>query len=404
MEVTLRYPESLHLSHNSFPLAPEHMTITDQDLSPYASGCLRVLKQNNNPKTKSEDKLPKHRSKKLGSSFNDRVKYLVHGLNLKFYLENGLELVEIHRGITFTQSRFLEGYIGMCMNKRQNASTKNEGDMYKLLSNALFGKMIEGVMNRMDCEFITNKVKATKSFTSPLFKGFMICDESLTVSFCHKKQLRMTQNWAVGFSILELSKLWMQRLFYETIKPRFERGVSVLMSDTDSWLMAVGEGDENKVMEKLKDVMDFSNFSRDHPLFDAKRKNVVGFLKNEVPCDVIEEFVGLRAKTYTFKTLGKSVESRAKGVKKCYKDRIPFERYLDCIRDIQEVKVRQVTIASKNHQNMLLQSNKIAFSSFDDKRYLLCAIHSVPYGSSLIEKFLLNGNRCFFCQNPRMLV
>jgi hypothetical protein len=38
LEVDLTYPEHLHASHNSFPLAPEHMCVNLNDLSPYARG------------------------------------------------------------------------------------------------------------------------------------------------------------------------------------------------------------------------------------------------------------------------------------------------------------------------------------------------------------------------------
>jgi hypothetical protein len=38
IECDLGYPKELHESHNSFPLAPETMTITEDMLSPYAKG------------------------------------------------------------------------------------------------------------------------------------------------------------------------------------------------------------------------------------------------------------------------------------------------------------------------------------------------------------------------------
>ena len=58
---------------------------------------------------------------------------------------------------------------------------------------------------------------------------------------------------------------------------------------------------------------------------------------------------------------------------------------MDCVT---EVRVEQRNITSKDHRNRLVAANKIAFSSFDDKRYLLCNLHSCPYGSVLIDRFL----------------
>ena len=38
LEVDLMYPHDLHETHNSFPLAPEQLIITEDMLSPYAKG------------------------------------------------------------------------------------------------------------------------------------------------------------------------------------------------------------------------------------------------------------------------------------------------------------------------------------------------------------------------------
>ena len=392
LEVTLHYPEKLHLDHNSFPLAPEHVQITDKDLSPYSKGCLADL-----------HKPSKYKAEKLTATFRDRERYLVHGLNLQFYLEMGLELVKIHRGIKFHQERFIEPYIKTCMKKRANAKTKSEGDLMKLLSNSLYGKMIESGGNRMDCKFNYTTENAMKHFSDPLFCGFIICGPNFSVTFHKKKTIRMRQSWAVGFSILELSKLTMQRLMYETVKPRFKGKVTTLMTDTDSWILVAPARTPDQLVNKLSDVMDFSNYDEEHPLYSNKRKNQVGFLKNEISKDTITHFVGIRSKTYAFKTLNEKMNSRAKGVKQCYKKKIAFEDFEKCLSSVSEVRVRQNMLISKSHRNLLVTAEKSAFSSFDDKRYLLCAIHSVPYGSVLIETSVREGI-CYFCKRPELLV
>lgn len=137
LEVTMRYPSHLHLEHNSFPLAPVAKEITDEDLSPYSKDCLNILRSNG----KSSKKNIKYSATKLTSTFEDRKNYLCHGLNLKFYLEQGMELLEIHRGIKFYQSDFIRPYVEMCSEKRAQATSKSESDRCKLMSNSLYGKV-----------------------------------------------------------------------------------------------------------------------------------------------------------------------------------------------------------------------------------------------------------------------
>ena len=139
VECDLEYPEHLHYAHNSFPLAAENISITEQMLSPYSRKCLQEVYGKR-----------KQNSQKLTATFYPRKKYLLHGLNLKYYLEKGLLLGKIHRIITFHQAPFIKPFIDFCTVKRREAKTESEKQYWKLAANSLYGKMIEGVANRMD--------------------------------------------------------------------------------------------------------------------------------------------------------------------------------------------------------------------------------------------------------------
>ena len=75
-EVDLEYPESLWESHNDYPLAPEKIKV---------------------------DKI-----EKLICSFKPKTHYALHYKNLKQYLEEGMILKKVHRGIKFYQSNWME--------------------------------------------------------------------------------------------------------------------------------------------------------------------------------------------------------------------------------------------------------------------------------------------------------
>jgi len=401
LEVTLRYPKHLHLAHNSFPLAPENMEIQENDLSPHAKKCLDQL---NYQEFGLQRNRPKHTSRKLTSTFKDRKEYFLHGLNLKLYLEEGLELVAIHRGIKFEQKRFIAPYIEERMKKRQLSKTKVQSNLEKMLCNSLFGKFIEGVDKRVDCKFNLEKTKAQNKIRDPLLKGVCIIDENFSISFHKKKRLRLRQSWAVGFTILELSKYFMQKVWYRNIRPAFNGKVATLMSDTDSWAMLFRGKSPDEAVKDLEDIMDFSNYPPSHKLFSSEKKNVIGYLKNECPANNIIKFVGVRSKTYAFVTESLLEEKRHKGVKFSAAQLLRYQDYRDVISKPLIKKVVQYSMNAQNHINRIVSTEKIAFSSFDDKRYLLCAKHSCPYGSWLISYQEKNNGVCMFCKYPDMIL
>ena len=79
LEVDLEYPRSLHDLHSDYPLAPEQIEV--------------------------------NKVSKLIPKLGYKKKYILHHENLKHYLSLGLKLTNIHRGIKFEESKWLEKYI-----------------------------------------------------------------------------------------------------------------------------------------------------------------------------------------------------------------------------------------------------------------------------------------------------
>ena len=393
VECTLDYPEEFHADHNSFPLAPHRQTITGDMLSEYAREALSVQKR----------KGAQYRAEKLTSSFLRREKYVCHGTNLKLYLELGMRLVAVHRVIAFDQEAFIAPYIKFCSEMRAKSKTKTRSNTFKYAANSLFGKMIENTDNRMDTVFVQDREAALRRNTDPRLRGQMILNEGMTIAFLAKKSVKLDQLWPVGFTILEVSKARMIDLFYNKIRPAFRGKASVLVSDTDSFMLGLSSPSADAAVTALRDVMDTSNYDRGHPLFDESRRNQVGLLKNESPARDIVECVAVRSKVYAYRTAA-DFDSRCKGVKKSVRKAIPFQEFKDTVLADRPrlVSVTQHLIQSKNHVNRLMRVSKTAMTSFDDKRSLaICGIHSFPYGSKLIELSRERG-ACFYCENPKL--
>ena len=87
---------------------------------------------------------------KLIGSFKPRKHYAVHYQNLKQYLEMGMRLTAVHRGISFFQSPWMASYISKNTELRKTAANSFEKDLFKLMNNSVFGKTIENIRKRQN--------------------------------------------------------------------------------------------------------------------------------------------------------------------------------------------------------------------------------------------------------------
>jgi hypothetical protein len=84
------------------------------------------------------------------------------------------------------------------------------------------------------------------------------------------------------------------------MKPKYGDNIQLLMSDTDSFVYQIQTEDFYEVMKGMKEHYDMSNYSKESGLYDGENMKVIGKFKDESPDEVIECFVGIRSKCYSF--------------------------------------------------------------------------------------------------------
>ncbi|GBM31059.1 hypothetical protein AVEN_46492-1 [Araneus ventricosus] len=141
LEVDLEIPPSLHDEQNDLPMAPEHLNITYDMLSPYSKRLCDQFQLKNT--------LP---AKKLTPNFYPKKNYVVHYLNLLFYLQQGMILLKIHRILVFSQKPWLKEYIEFNNKKRNESNTATEKLFFKKLNNAFFGRRCKMFVRELTCE------------------------------------------------------------------------------------------------------------------------------------------------------------------------------------------------------------------------------------------------------------
>ena len=100
--VDLAYPDELHDDHNDYPLASEKLTVTSDMLSEFQLKTFTKLYNQHHEKDPSNENIPPlPTQEKLVPNLQNKTNYIVHGQNLKFYIDHGLVITKIHRILEF---------------------------------------------------------------------------------------------------------------------------------------------------------------------------------------------------------------------------------------------------------------------------------------------------------------
>lgn len=371
LEVDLIYPESLHEKHSNFPLAPEKMLVTFEDLSPYCQEGIRNTTKN-----------IKYKSEKLCSTFRPRKKYAIHIDNLIAYLNWGLILIKVHRILIFGEADFLKPYIDLCTEKRIQSKNDFEKNLYKNLANSCYGKFLQDERKYVKVRINYNSWRLNKSIQCPSFQKFIIINENVTLTVHKQLKIKHWHPYAVGFTILEYSKLHMYKSFYDDLLSDIPyQNVNLLATDTDSFILSIKNFDWNQ-LKKLK--MDFSNYPKTHELYNECYKNMTGIFKDEFASKKATTFCGLRSKCYALK-FENSEKKICKGLgRTAIKKTLTFDDYFKCLFEQKEMRFGFRSIQSKKQEIRTIFQNKKALSFIDTKRWIFnCGIHSTPFGSNV---------------------
>ena len=376
IQCSLEYPVALHDHHSDYPLAPIKKSIPYGMLSPVA----RMICDKHKLKRTTN-------VEKLLATVEDKDFYILHYRNLQLYVSLGLRVKKVHAGIIFKQGPIMKSYIDFNSEKRAQATNKFDTDFYKLLSNSLYGKTIENPEKRSKVQLCSESSTYENYVGKPNFKNAKRINSKLVGVEMKYSSIKINKPFYIGMSILDLSKWHMYNFHYNVMKAIFGDRVHLLYTDTDSFIYEISSAD---VYEELRpharDYFDFSNYPENHMLKNSCNKKVPGKFKDESASKCITEFVGLRSKMYSFMFVGKKDVSKAevrvaKGVQKSviFND-LRFSTYLNCLWNDEVKEHNFKTIRSMKHSVATYTQSKITLCPFEDKRYLLDAINSVPYG------------------------
>ena len=343
LEVDLEYPAELHDFHNDFPLAPELMEV---------GGIFKLI-----------------------PNLKDKEKMVLDGRNLKLFLSLGMKLKNIRRGIGFKKEAFMKPFIEWNTKLRTAAKNDFEKELFKLASNAVYGKTMENVRNRINMKLVNDRKKKANLVRKINFKHATKFGEKIAAVHMKKTKVTLDKPIFVGAAILDLSKIHMFKFHYGYVKKKWEK-VKVLYSDTDSLILEIETDDFfADTGEDVEKWFDTSKYPKDH--FAAKNgfpvgknKKVLGMFKDEADGQIIRGFVGLRPKCYSVLMDEKEIK-KAKGTKKNTVKGISHEDYVRVLRGEKFPPMKNISFRSHLHEIFTEQMWKVALSAEDDKRIVM---------------------------------
>ena len=144
----------------------------------------------------------------------------------------------------------------------------------------------------------------------------------------------------------------MYDVFYNILQPSL-KDLQLNYMDTDSFVLSFSEGNVDN------EHIDLSNL--EPPI---KTNKVPGKFKHEMGSNIIEEFVALTPKAYSFKD--NPYKTKEKGMKNC--NNAKHEEYYNalCItqRTVDECRLQKVG------DNMTKKTSKISLNTFDNKKFM----------------------------------
>eukprot|EP00102_Acyrthosiphon_pisum_P012564 XP_008181781.2 PREDICTED: uncharacterized protein LOC103309046 [Acyrthosiphon pisum] len=392
LEVDLSYPKSLHDKHNDLPYLPE-----------------RIIP-------------PGSKIKKLVANLKPKKHYVVHYMALKQALKAGLILEKVHRVFKFKQSAWLSKYIELNTNMRKNARNDFEREFFKLMNNAVFGKTMENVRNRLKMKLVSDDKTCAKLINRNTFRDITIYSQNLAAIHLDMDELKFDKPIYVGFSILDISKTLIYDFHYNYMIKSYGSNIELMYTDTDSLIYYIKTADfYADLLNKpnLLKRMDTSNLPIDHPCYCIERKKLPGTFTDEAEGEVISEFIALKAKSYSFRIVGKNDIIKAKGIRApVVKHHMTFEDHKKCLfwrgTPDDEDKARKLAVMQCNqfkltgitattnqytpfrintslrsfkHEIKTISTVKLALNRSDDKRIVLeNQINTLAHGHFRIEE------------------
>ena len=365
--VDLHITDEVKRLTDMYPFAPEHRRIykeyfTDLDKKELSPFLKRWSEANDNEGMKE--------FKGLVCTLYDKEKYNVHWRLLRFYMDHGVKVTKVWFAVSFTEGDYLAGYVRKNIQIRNTRKDELGKTLYKLLSNAIYGKTYESPIKRNTYEIIRDPVKLQGMLEEGRVAAMQAVNDSAWIVRIEGEEIVLDKPTYIGACVCEFSKLHMYTLLYDklcTIFPSVpgDKGCELVYTDTDSFIVRVRHPD--RIGSSSNDLFSYIR-SQDPDLIGP----IGGQVKSETgEEETIQEIYALRSKVYAYKTTGGHVGKRAKGTTHdAQETQLQWETYQRAFESLTSIETRNVQFVRETFKVSSIDVFRQSLSVNDGKRYI----------------------------------
>ena len=157
---------------------------------------------------------------------------------------------------------------------RQKAKNNFEKHFFKLMNNAVFGKIMENLIKHRDIKIVKAERRRNSLVLEPNYHTAKFFTENVRVTEMKKPQITMNNPVYFGLSLLDLSKTVMC-YGYGYIKPKNGENAKLCYVNTDSFITHVKTDDIYKdIAEDVGTRFDTSNYEIHWLLTEGEKKKL----------------------------------------------------------------------------------------------------------------------------------
>ena len=255
----------------------------DVNIAMYGNGNKNVITEKKMLDYLEETGRSRIKSKKLLSCLYAE-KILLYEPLLKWYLDHGAQITAVYRTIECKKQKIFGWFVDEVTEAgRSGDKEKSKAllvDIFKLLGNSGYGKLIEALERETNITYIRDEKVVDRAMRSCFFQDLEEVGETYEIER-RKARINIKRPFQVGIAVYQLAKLRMLDFYYDFLDKYFSsEDFELIQMDTDSNYLAISaEKPEDIVKPEMK--KDFEENKKQRLAWDKWSGRTPGLFKLE---------------------------------------------------------------------------------------------------------------------------